>query len=180
MQNIEKLMEANKQETLLSANLHVLGQLKLLAQNLGVDEYSQLLPLLSNNSIGKHYRHIIEFYQCLLTASASINYDKRERNADLENNNQLAANTLQHIMDSLQKITDIDAPLVYEADFASTGGQNVKVTSTIGRELAYNIEHAVHHMAIIKIVVREYFGNVQIAENFGVAASTQRYQQQAH
>lgn len=174
-----KLMGANTQEILLSASLHVLKQLKQLAQSLGVEQYSQPLPLLSGNTIGKHYRHIIEFYQCLLTGNEYVNYDKRERNAELEINNQLAAQTLQNIMDALQKITVIDAELTYEADFDSGGGQNIKVKSSMGRELAYNIEHAVHHMAIIKIVVGQYFSNLMLEENFGVAASTLRYQQQA-
>jgi hypothetical protein len=45
------------------------------------------------------------------------------------------------------------------------------------RELTYNIEHAVHHMAIIKIGIREVANYVTLPADFGIAASTIRYKE---
>jgi hypothetical protein len=36
----------------------------------------------------------------------------------------------------------------------------------------YNIEHNVHHLAIIKIAMKQAFPEIKTAENLGVAAST--------
>ena len=46
------------------------------------------------------------------------------------------------------------------------------VESTLERELVYNIEHAVHHMAMIKIGLRQIAPEILIDKNFGVAQST--------
>jgi len=42
------------------------------------------------------------------------------------------------------------------------------------RELQYNIEHAVHHLAIIKIGVKTLEDSFKLDDNFGIAASTIR------
>jgi len=52
------------------------------------------------------------------------------------------------------------------------------MNSSYFRELQYNIEHAIHHMAIIKIAIGACFTEVELPANFGVAYSTVRYQKQ--
>ena len=47
--------------------------------------------------------------------------------------------------------------------------------SSYSREILYAIEHAVHHMAILKIGVNLEFKKVTVPPNFGVAESTVRY-----
>jgi hypothetical protein len=53
----------------------------------------------------------------------------------------------------------------------------VTIDTTFFRELAYNIEHAVHHMAIVKIGVREVAPYITLDKDFGVAASTIRHKE---
>lgn len=162
---------------LTNTNLRVLNQLKSLAHHLKNEDYTRALDLLGGNSIGKHYRHIIEFYQCLLGTQGIVNYDKRNRSLDLENNTDFAVEIIDTIIAAL-----VNKPIVddcfYEADFSNNGGENIKVKTSFSRELAYNIEHTIHHMAIIQIVVRYYFPQIILEEGFGVAASTLRYQHQ--
>jgi hypothetical protein len=43
--------------------------------------------------------------------------------------------------------------------------------------LVYNIEHAVHHMAIMKIGIREVADYINLPDNFGIAVSTLRYRE---
>jgi len=50
-----------------------------------------------------------------------------------------------------------------------------QVKSNLMRELAYNLEHAIHHMALIRIVLNQQFPDVKVDANFGVAYSTIRY-----
>ena len=163
---------------LINANLRVLKQLQSLAHKLPPEGYARPLDLLSGNTIGKHFRHILEFYQCLLTHQGIVNYDKRLRNTELENDVQIAQRTITEIIEALENNTITDE-CYYEADFSDDGGQNVKIQTSFSRELAYNIEHTVHHMAIIQIVVKHYYTQIELEEGFGVAASTLRYQHQA-
>jgi hypothetical protein len=64
-----------------------------------------------------------------------------------------------------------------ELDYAVNPAEMQKVPTNFLRELVYNIEHAVHHMALIRIGVREVAPHITLPPDFGVAASTIRHQQ---
>jgi hypothetical protein len=49
--------------------------------------------------------------------------------------------------------------------------------SNIERELMYNIEHTIHHLAIIKIGLNAVAPQIALSEHFGVAPSTIRHKQ---
>ena len=51
------------------------------------------------------------------------------------------------------------------------------IESNYYRELMYNIEHCIHHQAIIKIALL-HLGKTEIVENFGIAKSTIEYRRQ--
>jgi hypothetical protein len=55
-------------------------------------------------------------------------------------------------------------------------GTRPMATSSIGRELLYAYDHAVHHLAIIKLGIKAEIPDVEIDSNIGVAASTLRHQ----
>jgi hypothetical protein len=179
--NVIQYMQNNTLETLLSASYGVLKQLRSLALALSPQQYSAPLDLIHGNTIGKHYRHVIEFYQCLLQNGPVVNYDRRKRDIALETGSVVAIAAINDIVSALQSITVDDIKdLAYEADFSDTGGAPITLPTSFERELAYNIEHAVHHMAILQMVVNHYYTDITLEDGFGVAASTLRYQQQTH
>ncbi|MDH3651116.1 MAG: hypothetical protein OEQ53_15620, partial [Saprospiraceae bacterium] len=49
------------------------------------------------------------------------------------------------------------------------------VPSNVARELLYNLEHLIHHLAIIRIAMREVEPDVELGAHFGVAPSTLLY-----
>jgi anionic cell wall polymer biosynthesis LytR-Cps2A-Psr (LCP) family protein len=53
----------------------------------------------------------------------------------------------------------------------------VTIESNYNRELLYNLEHCIHHQALIKVAVLQ-MKYLQIDENFGVARSTIEYRKQ--
>ena len=55
--------------------------------------------------------------------------------------------------------------------------EKLVIESTYYRELVYNIEHCIHHQAIIKIALLQ-FENKLINEEFGVANSTIMYRKE--
>lgn len=56
-------------------------------------------------------------------------------------------------------------------------GLTMRIQSNYYRELLYNLEHCVHHQALIKVAVLQ-FENILIDDNFGVARSTIEYRKQ--
>lgn len=158
----------------------ILNQVHEMMSQLKGAEYSAELELLNGNSIGKHVRHVLEFFE-LLTDGASkglINYDKRLHSSVYETDVQ---KTLSRVIQLKQEVADLPMgkEIHLEVSYTNSDDEAVKIKSSVERELAYNIEHAIHHMAIIKIAIQTVFPNVTLSENFGVAYSTVRYQNSA-
>lgn len=171
-----RMDELKKQST------KVLFQLLCLVEKLNTQEYRAALPILSGNSVGKHVRHILEFYEILLESAAkekTLNYDARKRNTDLETKKTCA---LEKITTLHQKITQkTENNTLQVAGSYATDKNEVpcfSVKSSYARELLYNIEHAIHHIAIIKIAIGHSFPHIALGEQVGVAASTLRFQKQ--
>jgi uncharacterized damage-inducible protein DinB len=158
-------------------SVEIFDQLIAVTEKLHNEEYTRSLSLLFNNSIGKHLRHIIEFYDLVLTGydSGQLNYDRRNRDLDLENDKQAAIRKLR-AMSVLLETYPYDRVLQLEASYSADTPCDVSITSTFYRELLYNIEHAVHHMAIIRIALEAGFPHVSVPPHFGVAYSTVQHQ----
>lgn len=139
------------------------------------------LPVLSGSTIGQHTRHIIEFYNCLIGQSNSgkypvINYAKRERDYLIESQPEHA---LRNINDICQQLADLDISKKCQLNCEEHSLEELMIDSTIGRELIYNIEHTIHHLAIIKIGLRTSIPALELPVHFGVAPSTLRHRQEA-
>ena len=153
----------------------ILSQLVNLIDKMEPGQYNSPVNALSESSIGSHVRHIIEFYECLLIGAESglVNYDARNRNHLLETDSYFALSVLVETINKINKI-DCDRMLMLSMDLSADGAPFI-VDTTLYRELAYNIEHAIHHMAIIKIGVVFAYPTIVIENNFGVAYSTIRF-----
>jgi len=137
--------------------------------------YSQKLEVLSGSNIGEHTRHVLEFYGCLLLSdnSESVNYDSRKRSNELQTNQKAAVNYIEKLIDKIQ-VGVADRPLKLVVDFSKSGGNNEEVQSSLYRELAYCLEHSIHHKALIKIGLFNSGYGFVVEDDFGVAASTIR------
>lgn len=135
--------------------------------------YSEPCKALSNATIGQHTRHIIELYQCLIAGyqNGEINYDDRKRNLLYETDSVAAQGIIKEIQRELEQP---DKPVKI---FCQTADHSVCIESNYYREILYNLEHCIHHQALIKVALLD-IDNLQIAEGFGVAPSTLQYRQQ--
>ncbi len=131
------------------------------------------MPLLSGSSIGEHIRHIVDFFQCIASAipQSTVNYDLRERDRQIETNKDFA---LSFLYDLIQLFNKPNVPI--QLVIGKHASENIIVESNLFREIAYNIEHAIHHMAIIKIGLHSL--NIEVDKHFGVASSTIKYRKQ--
>lgn len=155
----------------------IFGQLTAISEQLTPDQFSQPLDLLFGASIGKHVRHVLECYAIALTGyrTSHVNYGQRVRQTELENNPRVAIETMTQLADRLQTYTD-DRILCFEASYSTSADPDVTITTTFFRELLYNIEHAIHHSAIIRIGLEKMFPHVCIPANFGIAYATVQHQ----
>jgi uncharacterized damage-inducible protein DinB len=153
-------------------------QLRSLLEILDETQYTNEHEILSGATIGQHIRHILEFYLLLVSGSFTgiISYDKRERNPKIENSLSFAVDTINLLIPALSLLKEKD-PVELEADYTEDGSSGNIVQSSVGRELAYSIEHSIHHQALIKtgLIAAGLFHT--IGDNFGVAYSTIRYRE---
>jgi uncharacterized damage-inducible protein DinB len=153
-----------------------LYEIRKILENIDDEMYRSPLLYLSNASIGQHVRHILEFYICLMDGipKGNVNYDKRERNLELENNPKFAVHTISKICSNLCQFYE-DKPLLLIGDFASEEEADKKIKTSVFREMAYCLEHSIHHQALIKIGMIEQGIEQLLNENFGVAPATIRF-----
>lgn len=143
--------------------------------------YSQPLAVFHGSSIGQHFRHILEFYTCLLEGieSGFVRYAHRRRDVRMSENPAAALETLGYVASAVAQL-DEQAILQVEGEFseAETDRSHPVYPSSIGRELQYAFDHAVHHLAIIRIGLEVCFPEIPFRDDLGVAPSTLKYRQQ--
>ncbi len=151
-------------------SINTLNQLRDLLSKLDDSVYTQVIPETSHASIGQHVRHILGFYTCLIgqAPSKKVSYDKREREISLETSCQAAIITIDDINVSVKKMNENDE-FVLEGELA---GEIHHIKTNMKREMLYALEHAVHHMAIIKITVKILKIEANLSAGFGIAEST--------
>ena len=164
---------------LIEACKDILGQLSNIVKNIQPEDFTKEVPTLNNSTIGQHIRHTLEFFTCLMNNhhSGYINYDERDHDKVIETDQLIAQAVIEDLINFLDNNTE-DKPLVLEANYAFNDEAGTKLNTNLHRELAYNIEHAIHHMAIIKIGLKQVAPYVDIPSHFGVAVSTIKYQKQ--
>jgi len=84
----------------------VILDLKNLIKQLDASALTKKNKTLSQASIGAHFRHIIEFYQCCISQKESgfVNYDLRKRNKSLEENPNFGVQTIETLLNYLSTV----------------------------------------------------------------------------
>lgn len=160
------------------ACIGILDQLEDLVSQIKDLDYSKPIETLSDSTIGQHLRHTLEFFICLEGGcrSGTINYDKRAHDKLIETDKFLGLSAISRIKDFIQKQPH-DRSLELEVGYDVSKEEFITIGTNYSRELVYNIEHAVHHMALMKIGVREAASYINLPADFGIAASTIRYKE---
>ena len=155
---------------------NVFVQLTESLNQLSDEEYRRPSKTLFNATIGQHVRHIIELFQCLEKGyeSGVVNYEKRKRDHTIESERVYAIALLKDIYDSLEK-PNID--IILETEDFENSENIISIPSNYHREIAYNLEHTIHHMALIRVGINEV-SSVKLPEEFGVAYSTIKHRQE--
>ena len=152
---------------------NIFSQVSNVLDQITKEQYAGLSNVLGHASIGQHVRHIIELFIELDKGyeTGIVNYDKRKRDHRIETDRDFAKEVLWSAWDRLDKP---DKQLLLELSYSEDVQFPLLVATNYYRELIYNYEHAIHHMAIIRIGINDISG-VIVSENFGIAASTIKY-----
>lgn len=168
---------------LIDHNIATLLEAGTLLDSISVDEYCLTDDSKNTSSIGKHIRHVLDHYSCFKNGLAlqKINYDHRVRDPRIENDPDFA---IENIFDICRSLVDLKEkfsekpnissdPLIVCCSSSPHQPECIETISTIGRELSFLQSHAVHHFALIKLLLQD--SKLSVDENFGIAATTVNY-----
>ena len=135
-------------------------------------QYTKKIELLGNSSIGGHTRHIVELLKCATDGynDGTVDYLNRVRNLAIETDKSIAMRELSLMSDRIIK-SDKQMNLVIESNEESSANY---VNTTYFREIVYNAEHDIHHLALIRVALRQMKLEI-VRDDFGMAYSTIKY-----
>lgn len=153
-----------------------LNEIKRVLFQLNNEQYSYPSKTLFGATIGQHIRHILEFYQSVLNGldTKIVNYDNRKRNLLIETDKDFAIEIIENIISHLS-LDILDESIVLEGNFCAEEGKQTQISTSISRELAYCLEHSIHHQALIKVGLLEVNCLSFIDDTFGLAPATIRF-----
>lgn len=148
-------------------------QIKNAVQVITPEQYGYKNALLDNASIGEHLRHVIELFQQMISgyATGKVNYENRQRNFLIETDKDFAIQQLVKITDAMNLP---NKNLILISDYNIQDDKIISIATNYQREIIYNLEHTIHHMALIRIGFKSAF-DIELPEAFGVAPSTLKY-----
>lgn len=160
----------------------IFDQIVSILQEIKDEDFSLPLDVFNKSTVGKHFRHILDFYNCILkgAVSGTVDYCDRDRNPTVEISPINAIDEF-HLLQQNIELLDESIPLKVYTDFHFEKDKHQSlVDSSVGRELMYAYDHAIHHLAIIKIGIRGNFSYMNLDQSIGVAPSTIKYESAKH
>lgn len=163
------------------------------------EKFATVSPIVGA-SIGQHYRHSMDHVELAALVAANSNtsndtisllgelhYDLRVRGGTLENDIDMSRQRLVDVVDVFQSIQPQDgdssdgttiniakSPITAYFNLSADSNDEIGLPSTIGRELGFAAHHAIHHMAMVKIIAVQTCGLEEgdLPHGFGRAPST--------
>lgn len=160
---------------LIQANHALLEQAATLINELDDAGYVQSMQAFASGSIGQHLRHVLDHYRALYAREDGlIDYDYRRRDNPVESSKTLALAEIERILAILPTL--IDQPVRVRSEISPHAQQVDEMDSSLKRELLFVTSHAVHHFALIALLLR--LQGMAVPADFGVAPATLSHQRQ--
>lgn len=161
-------------QAVISANTQALEQILSLIVHAKGDTYSKV-PQGMTSAIGRHVRHVLDHYSALQVGIVKneIDYDLRSRDSEVETDSHLAVEKINQVMNWMQEHIQFDRPLLMKTEVSLDCQETCAVESSLKRELVYLLNHTVHHVAYITLVLRTL--GVAVDQHVGIAPATQSY-----
>jgi hypothetical protein len=164
--------------TLINSAIEALEQGEVLLNWLDDEQFTRKLPVAYGASIGGHYRHCLDHFRGVLGAAVlgDLNYDQRARGTPVENDRQAALAATRELRQELKNLDPacLSRPFSVTCKSSNSTDGSQAAFSTVGREIMYSISHAVHHYALMGMMLG--IMGLKMPAGFGVAPSTLEHQ----
>jgi len=139
--------------------------------------YSRFTEVPYSESIGGHYRLVIEQFQCVVRSirSGEINYDVCAGSQRLETDVTYTTIAICDVLRALKEYDDAVLNRACKVMNTLPDGMPPRsfVDTTVGCELAYCVGLAIHHYAMVRAICGKL--GVEVPAEFGVARPASRY-----
>jgi hypothetical protein len=163
--------------------------------------YAKVCPIVQA-SVGQHIRHSMDHMELATNVAAEaaaattttssdssstdreLHYDLRQRGGGDENDIEEARNRIERAVERLHTILESPPSSSSSSEdrhvrayFMLSGDpEEFNLPSTVEREMGFAAHHAIHHMAMVKIIVQTTLGiSDDVPTDFGKAPSTTVY-----
>lgn len=130
---------------------------------------------LAMSPIGTHVRHIIDHLWAFQDGhkTACIDYNTRRRDTALERDPALADRAITQFLAWFNDANLDNRGLTVISEISIHQCESTLMKSTINRELAYLINHSLHHVAYAKLIAKAH--GIAVPEQLGIAPATATY-----
>jgi uncharacterized damage-inducible protein DinB len=148
-----------------------LHQLASLIESTADADYTWRHPSGVSGSVGAHVRHCLDHVHAIIEGVGShMTYDHRRRATRAEADRGFALGQLHHAVRALSRPCErIEQHLTLDVQ-VDRDGTHVSVASSFGRELAFVLQHTIHHKALIALLLADR--GVAVPGTFALAPST--------
>ena len=145
-------------------------------------------------TIGQHYRHSMDHIELAALVASNANqlalgarkkegelhYDLRVRGGTLENDFGMSRQRILDVMATFETLRDeageelCSLPVQAYFNLSADSSAEIALSSTVGRELGFVLHHAIHHLAMVRIICLNTIGieECELPSGFGRAPST--------
>ncbi|MEZ4982040.1 MAG: hypothetical protein R2769_10740 [Saprospiraceae bacterium] len=105
-------------------NFDIFRQIQSTLKNISAEQYTMPLEVFDGSTIGKHFRHIYDFYFCIEKSlhTGNLDYCARERHPLIESDPEFASKSFQKCLNALKNSND-EQKVTVLADFSSNTSQ---------------------------------------------------------
>lgn len=148
-----------------------LRQLVVLVEATTDADYTWRPPSGVSGSVGAHVRHCLDHVHAILERAGDprLTYDHRRRDPRPEEDRPFAVDRLHEAIGRLGESDRLEQHLTLDVQ-VDRAGTVVSVASSLGRELAFVLQHTIHHQALIAVLLAER--GAFVPHGFGYAPST--------
>lgn len=157
----------------LAMTLYELGQV---IEALSDEEYTGVSTGLFTSSMGAQTRHTLDHVRIFVNEfrSGLVNYEDRKRGTPVETSRGSAIAMIEGLIEQLLQISnrELEHPLTVSLMLHSDV-DSARLQSTVGREIAFLLNHTIHHNALVSVMLKSL--GKEVSPRFGYAPATLQY-----
>lgn len=155
---------------LLNANLEAVDQVLATIDALSDDQYRDRVD--GRSQPGSHVRHILDHYHALREGllTGTVDFDKRRRECAAESDRAVARQDLNAVKQWLCALPTEPMALRVKSEVSVRDCCSVIIDSDTQRELLYVLNHTIHHMAYVALLLQ--MNGVSVDKEIGLAPAT--------